>query len=70
MTHRDKRGYLSYEEFQQLMQKLNLGISPEELRFVISEADEVRLPRLNPDLSRLNPNLSQLNPDLSQLNPD
>lgn len=35
-----QRGYLSYEEFQNLLKKINLGISPEELLFVISEADE------------------------------
>ena len=34
------RGYLSYDEFQKLLQKINFGISAEELLFVISEADE------------------------------
>merc|ERR1711991_85408 len=35
-----QRGFLSYEEFQNLLKKINFGISPEELMFVISEADE------------------------------
>jgi Ca2+-binding EF-hand superfamily protein len=33
-------GYLTFDQFQQLMEKINLGISSQELRFVISEADE------------------------------
>ena len=37
---KNNHGYLSYDEFQQLMENTHLGISPEELRFVISEADE------------------------------
>lgn len=37
---KENRGYLSFDEFQSLMSKINLGISPEELRFVVSEADE------------------------------
>jgi len=37
---KDHRGHLSFDEFQSLMEKINLGLSPEELRFVISEADE------------------------------
>ncbi len=36
----DQSGYLTFDEFQVLMEKVELGISPEELRFVISEADE------------------------------
>ena len=33
-------GSLTFDEFQQLMEQVELGISPQELRFVISEADE------------------------------
>eukprot|EP01041_Mallomonas_annulata_P004128 gene4128-8205_t len=35
-----EKGYLTYEEFQLLMEKVDLGITPQELRFVIAEADE------------------------------
>lgn len=33
-------GSLTFDEFQTLMEQVELGISPQELRFVISEADE------------------------------
>jgi Ca2+-binding EF-hand superfamily protein len=33
-------GSLTFDEFQKLMEQVELGISPQELRFVISEADE------------------------------
>ena len=33
-------GYLSYEEFQGLMEKVDVGITTDELRLVIAEADE------------------------------
>ncbi|RYG67165.1 hypothetical protein EON64_08070 [archaeon] len=33
-------GSLTFDEFQLLMEQVELGISPQELRFVISEADE------------------------------
>eukprot|EP01032_Pedospumella_encystans_P029673 gene29673-33504_t len=36
----DNSGSLTFDEFQQLMEQVELGISPQELRFVISEADE------------------------------
>eukprot|EP01038_Epipyxis_sp_PR26KG_P005066 gene5066-7070_t len=36
----DDSGSLTFDEFQSLMEKVELGISPQELRFVISEADE------------------------------
>ena len=32
-------GYLTFSEFQQLMIKVDLGISVQEMRFIISEAD-------------------------------
>ena len=36
----DKNGYLTYEEYQTLMNLIDVGISPQELRFVIAEADD------------------------------
>mmetsp|Transcript_4312 Transcript_4312/g.7341 ORF Transcript_4312/g.7341 Transcript_4312/m.7341 type:complete len:1416 (-) Transcript_4312:131-4378(-) len=36
----DKNGYLTYEEYQSLMNLIEVGISPQELRFVIAEADD------------------------------
>lgn len=36
----DGSGSLTFDEFQLLMEQVELGISPQELRFVISEADE------------------------------
>lgn len=36
----ENRGYLTYGEFEDLMQKIDIGISAQELRFVIQEADE------------------------------
>jgi Ca2+-binding EF-hand superfamily protein len=36
----ENRGYLTYAEFEKLMDKINIGISAQELRYVISEADE------------------------------
>ena len=39
-TDVDKTGSLSYAEFQTLMERIDLGISPQELNFVICEADE------------------------------
>lgn len=36
----DKNGYLTYEEYQTLMNLIEVGISPQELRFVIAEADD------------------------------
>ncbi|CAM9232845.1 unnamed protein product, partial [Ectocarpus fasciculatus] len=36
----EHRGYLTYAEFEALMSKIDIGISSQELRFVISEADE------------------------------
>lgn len=36
----DASGSLTFDEFQVLMEQVELGISPQELRFVISEADE------------------------------
>ncbi|KAJ1403074.1 hypothetical protein B484DRAFT_302166, partial [Ochromonadaceae sp. CCMP2298] len=36
----DDSGSLTFDEFQVLMEQVELGISPQELRFVISEADE------------------------------
>jgi Ca2+-binding EF-hand superfamily protein len=36
----DKSGALTFDEFQKLMERIDLGISPQELRFVIQEADE------------------------------
>jgi hypothetical protein len=33
-------GYLTYDQFHQVMERMNLGISSQEVRFVISEADE------------------------------
>lgn len=36
----DGSGSLTFDEFQALMEQVELGISPQELRFVISEADE------------------------------
>ncbi|KAJ1421685.1 hypothetical protein B484DRAFT_421138, partial [Ochromonadaceae sp. CCMP2298] len=36
----DGSGSLTFDEFQVLMEQVELGISPQELRFVISEADE------------------------------
>lgn len=35
----DKNGYLTFDEFEKLMEKVNLGITSSELRFVIQEAD-------------------------------
>ena len=32
--------YLTYDEFENLMEKVELGINKSELRFVIQEADE------------------------------
>jgi Ca2+-binding EF-hand superfamily protein len=32
-------GFLTFSEFQQLMIKIDLGISVQEMRFIISEAD-------------------------------
>ncbi len=31
---------MTFDEFQTLLEKVELGISPQEMRFVISEADE------------------------------
>lgn len=39
-TDLDGTGSLTYSEFQMLMEKIDLGISPQELNFVICEADE------------------------------
>lgn len=39
-TDVDNSGSLSFDEFQVLMEKIDLGITSQELRFVISEADE------------------------------
>lgn len=36
----DQSGSLSFDEFHALMEKIDLGITSQELRFVISEADE------------------------------
>jgi Ca2+-binding EF-hand superfamily protein len=36
----DGNGYLTYDEFEMLMEKVELGIQPRELRYVIQEADE------------------------------
>ena len=36
----DANGYLTYDEFEMLMDKVELGIQPTELRYVIQEADE------------------------------
>ena len=36
----DKNGYLTYDEFETLMEKVELGISKTDLRYVIQEADE------------------------------
>jgi hypothetical protein len=36
----DGNGSLTFDEFQNLMEQVDLGITPQELRFVISEADE------------------------------
>lgn len=36
----DGNGFLTFDEFQVLMENIELGISPQELRFVIQEADE------------------------------
>ena len=36
----DRNGYLTYEEYQTLMNMIEVGISPQELRFVIAEADD------------------------------
>jgi hypothetical protein len=36
----DHNGYLTFDEFQTLMEKVDLGISQQELRFVIVEADD------------------------------
>ena len=36
----DGNGYLTYDEFEMLMEKVELGISHSELRKVIQEADE------------------------------
>ena len=33
-------GYLTYDEFQLLMERIDVGITAQELRFVIAEADE------------------------------
>ncbi len=37
---KDQKGYLTYEEFHTLMQGNELGITKQELKFVVSEADE------------------------------
>lgn len=37
---KEHRGYLTYAEFETLMSKIDIGISTQELRFVIQEADE------------------------------
>lgn len=36
----DNNAYLTYDEFQGLMERIEVGITPQELRFVIAEADE------------------------------
>jgi Ca2+-binding EF-hand superfamily protein len=36
----DGNGFLTFDEFQVLLEKVDLGISSQEMRFVISEADE------------------------------
>lgn len=36
----ENNGYLTYDEFQLLMERIEVGISAQELRFVIAEADE------------------------------
>jgi Ca2+-binding EF-hand superfamily protein len=36
----ENNGYLTYDEFQTLMERIEVGISSQELRFVIAEADE------------------------------
>mmetsp|Transcript_24560 Transcript_24560/g.36164 ORF Transcript_24560/g.36164 Transcript_24560/m.36164 type:complete len:1432 (-) Transcript_24560:98-4393(-) len=36
----ENNGYLTYDEFQGLMERIEVGISAQELRFVIAEADE------------------------------
>lgn len=36
----DGNGYLTYDEFEMLMDKVELGIKPSDLRYVIQEADE------------------------------
>ena len=37
---KEHRGYLTYAEFESLMSQIDIGISSQELRFVIEEADE------------------------------
>ena len=37
---REQRGSLTYDEFQNLMERNDLGITSQEIKFVISEADE------------------------------
>eukprot|EP01035_Chromulina_nebulosa_P018004 gene18004-23642_t len=48
----ENSGYLTFDQFQQLMEKINLGISSQELRFVISEADENENESQGSDLQR------------------
>lgn len=36
----ENNGYLTYDEFQLLMERIEVGITAQELRFVIAEADE------------------------------
>jgi Ca2+-binding EF-hand superfamily protein len=36
----DKNGYLTFDEFQKLLSKLELGISHNELGLLINEADD------------------------------
>jgi Ca2+-binding EF-hand superfamily protein len=36
----ESNGYLTYDEFQLLMERIDVGITSQELRFVIAEADE------------------------------
>lgn len=36
----ESNGYLTFDEFQGLMERIEVGITPQELRFVIAEADE------------------------------